>query len=133
MLEAGKIVVNDSLRSALDHDSLADITTIGRESGIEDRAEVELLHLNGQIYLSNRPGDHGWVANLVTNPEFTYHLKQSVQMDLPALATDITNQTQKKELLTNILAKENRLDELDARLERSHLFRVGPRNPDWSA
>ncbi len=73
------------------------------------------------------------MANLLANPEFTYHLKQSVQMDLPALATDITNPTQKKELLTNILAKENRLDELAIRLERSHLFRVSPRGADWSA
>lgn len=127
------VAVNDSLRSALDSDSLADITTMGWEAGSENRVEVELFHLSGQVYLCNRPGDYGWTADLLVSPEFTIHLTQSVQMDLPALATDITNPTQKKELLTNILAKENRLDELDARLERSHLFRVSPRGADWSA
>lgn len=125
--------MNDSLQSALDQDSLVDITTMGWESGSAHRVEVELFHLNGQVYLSNNPGDYGWVANLLVSPEFMFHLKQSVQIDLPALATDITNLPQKKELLTNILAKRNRLDELDARLERSHLFRVSPRNIDWAA
>ena len=124
--------MNKSLRSVLDRDSLADITTIGWEAASENRVEVELFHLNGQIYLCNRPGDYGWVAELLVSPEYTYHLKQSVRMDLPALATDITNPTQKKALLTNILAKEHRLDELDARLDRSHLFRVSPRDADWS-
>ena len=124
--------MNESLRSALDRDSLADITTMGWEGASEHRVEVEIFHLSGQVYLCNRPGDYGWVADLLVRPEFTYHLKQSVRMDLAALATDITNPTQKKELLTNILAKENRLDELDGRLERSHLFRVSPRDADWS-
>ena len=126
--------MNDSLRSALDCDSRVDITTVGWKSGREHRVEVELFHLNGQVYLSNHAGHivgaYDWVANLLVNPEFTYHLKQSVQMDLPALATDITNRAQKKELLTNILAKEHRLGELDARLERSHLFRVNVVEPD---
>ena len=97
--------MNDSLRSALDRDSLADIITMGWESGGEHRVEVELFHFSGQVYLSNRPGDEGWVADLLVSPEFTYHVKQGVQMGLPALATDTTNPTQKKELLTNILAK----------------------------
>ena len=116
--------MNDRIRLALDSDRLVDITTTGRKTGGQHRIEVGLRHLDGQIYLSNSPGKRDWAANLLAKPEFTYHLKQSTQIDLAVRATPITDAHQRRELLTKILTKEDHLDQLEARMEGSHLFRV---------
>ncbi|MCI0815922.1 MAG: nitroreductase family deazaflavin-dependent oxidoreductase [Chloroflexi bacterium] len=116
--------MNDRIRLALDSDRLVDITTTGRNTGKQHRIEVALRHLDGQIYLSNSPGPRDWAANLLAKPEFTYHLKQSAQIDVAARATPITDVDEKRKLLTDILAKEDHLDQLEARMEGSHLFRV---------
>ena len=116
--------MNDRIRLALDGDRLVDITTTGRKTGKQHRIEVGLRHLDGQIYLSNSPGRRDWAANLLAKPEFTYHLKQSMQVDLSVRATPITDAHEKRELLTKILTKEEHLDQLEARMEGSHLFRV---------
>ena len=63
-------------------------------------------------------------GQLLAKPEFTYHLKQSAQIDLAVRATPITEVGEKREVLTRILAKEDHLDQLDARMQGSHLFRV---------
>ena len=72
------------------------------------RKEVRLRQLDGQLYLSNNPGTRDWAANLFANPEFTYHLKQSVQRDLRVRATLVRDVDEKRALLTRILEKEGR-------------------------
>ena len=114
----------DRIRVALDNDRVVDITTTGRKTGKQHRIEVGLRHLDGQIYLSNSPGTRDWAANLLANPEFTYHLKQSTQIDLAARATPVKDAHEKRELFTKILGKEDHLDQLEARMKGSHLFRV---------
>ena len=116
--------MNDLVRLALDSDQLVDITTTGRKTGKQHRIEVALRHVDGQIYLSNSPGKRDWAANLLAKPEFIYHLKQGTQQDLTVRATRITSAREKRELLTKILTKEDHLDQLEARMEGSHLFRV---------
>ena len=116
--------MNDRIRLALDNDHLVDITTTGRKSGRLHRIEVALRHLDGQIYLSNVPGKRDWAANLLAKTEFTYHLKQSTQVDLAVRATSVTSVDKKRALLTKILAKEDHLDQVEARVSGSHLFRV---------
>ena len=114
---------NDAL-NAIKADRLVDITTMGRKTGRSFRKEVLLRQLDGQPYLSNSPGPRDWAANILANPAFTYHLKQSIQRDIPATATPIRDPVEKRALLTRILEKENALDQLEGRMERSHLFRV---------
>lgn len=109
---------------ALENDRLVDITTTGRRSGKPSRKEVRLRQLDGQPYLSNNPGTRDWAANLFANPEFTYHLKESAQRDLRARATPVRDIDEKRELLTRILEKEDALDQVEARVAGSHLFRV---------
>ena len=112
------------VRNALDNDRLVDITTTGRKTGNAHRKEVRLRYLDGQIYLSNNPGTRDWAANLLANPEFTYHLKQSVQCDLRVRAAPVRDPDEKRAILSRILAKEDALDQLDARVAGSWLFRV---------
>ena len=116
--------MDDAVRQALDQDKLIDITTAGRKSGNPHRKEVNLRHLDGQPYLSNSPGKRDWAANLFANPEFTYHLKQSVHRDLRARASVVRDADEKRDLLTRILEKEGALDQLEGRMAGSHLFRV---------
>ena len=116
--------MDDAVRQALEQDKLIDITTTGRRSGKAHRKEVNLRHLDGQAYLSNSPGKRDWAANLFANPEFTYHLKQSVQRDLSARATVVRDADEKRDLLKRILAKESALDQLEGRMAGSHLFRI---------
>ncbi len=111
-------------RNALENDRLVDITTTGRKTGAARRKEVRLRQIDGQIYLSNNPGTRDWAANLLANPEFTYHLKQSVERDLAVRATPVRDPEEKRALLAQILEKEDALDQLDARVAGSWLFRI---------
>ena len=116
--------MDDAARQALETDRLVDIITTGRKSGKPHRKEVRLRQLDGQLYLSNNPGARDWAANLFANPEFTYHLKQSVQRDLRVRATLVRDVDEKRALLTRILEKEDALDTVEARVAGSHLFRI---------
>ncbi len=116
--------MDDAARKALENDRLVDITTIGRRSGKPSRKEVRLRQLDGQPYLSNNPGARDWAANLFANPEFTYHLKESAQRDLRARATPVRDIDEKRALLTRILEKEDALEQVEARVAGSHLFRI---------
>ena len=116
--------MDDAARQVLETDRLVDIITTGRKSGNPHRKEVRLRQLDGQLYLSNNPGARDWAANLFANPEFTYHLKQSVQRDLRVRATLVRDVDEKRALLTRILEKEDALDTVEARVAGSHLFRI---------
>ena len=76
--------MNDAVRQALETDRVIDITTIGRKSGEPRRKEIWFHNLDGRLFIAGTPGKRGWYANLVANPEFTFHLKRSVQADLQA-------------------------------------------------
>ena len=116
--------MDDSIRQALENDKLVDITTTGRKSGKQHTVEVGLRQIDGQIYLSNNPGTRDWAANLLANPEFMYHLKQSVQRALKAQATPIKDETVRRDIFTTLLTKEARMEQLEDRMERSHLFKI---------
>lgn len=122
--ELTEIDLDTQTTKAIQTDRLVDITTVGRRSGNKSRKEVRLRQLDGQPYLSNNPGTRDWAANLFANPEFTYHLKESVQRDLRAWAVAIKDIDEKRMLLSQILEKEDALDQVEARVAGSHLFRV---------
>jgi len=79
--------MDERVRRALANDRTLDITTTGRNSGLPRRIETWFYRVDDQIYLTGSPGRRDWYANLLANPEFTFHLKQSVAADLPARAT----------------------------------------------
>jgi hypothetical protein len=118
-----------AIQRALETDRVVDITTTGRRSGDRHRIEIWFHYLDVDLYLTGLPGTRGWYANLLVNPDFTFHLKQSVQADLPARATPITEERERRKALTRILerdvvAKERGLDRLDDWVARSPLVSV---------
>ena len=90
-------------RSSPAIDRTVDITTIGRRSGRPRRIEIWFHRVGGKLYLSSPPARRGWYANLRANPAFTFHLKNSVVADLPATAKPVTDEAERRRILTEIV------------------------------
>lgn len=94
-----------AIRSALKHGHTIDITTTGRRSGEPRRIEMMFHSFDGHLYISGMPNpDHtrAWLQNMRANPAFTFHLKQLVQADLPASAREITEDPERREVMTRV-------------------------------
>ena len=94
--------MDDRIRRALENDRTIDITTTGRNSGQPRRIEVWRYRYDNRIFLSGSPGTRDWYANLLVKPEFTFHLKGSVQADLPAIAHPVTDETERRKVMPSI-------------------------------
>jgi deazaflavin-dependent oxidoreductase (nitroreductase family) len=111
-----------------------DITTTGRRSGKPRRIEIWFYRFEGSVYLSGMPGPRtrDWLANLTAEPRFTFHLKHRVVADLPAVATVITDQQQRRRVLAEFVNESNDRHaadggpeaDLEEWVERSPLARV---------
>jgi deazaflavin-dependent oxidoreductase (nitroreductase family) len=88
-------------------DRTIDITTIGRRTGLPRRIEIFFYRAGGQVYLSSLPAQRSWYANLEHHPRFTFHLKHRVRADLPAIATPVTDQAERRAIFTEIVADLN--------------------------
>jgi hypothetical protein len=84
-----------------------DITTIGRRTGQPRRIEIFFYRAGGQIYLSSLPAQRNWYVNLEHDPRFTFHLKYRVHADLPAIATPVTDEAERRAIFTEIVADLN--------------------------
>lgn len=94
-----------AIRSALKHGHTIDITTIGRRSGEQRRIEMMFHSFDGHVYISGMPSPdrtRAWLQNMRANPAFTFHLKQLVQADLPATAREITEEPERREVMTKV-------------------------------
>jgi deazaflavin-dependent oxidoreductase (nitroreductase family) len=94
-----------AIRGALGRGGLVDITTTGRMSGEPRRIEIAYHVFDGRIYISGRPNaarKRAWLANLEANPNFTFHLKNGVQADLPATARVITDPSERRPILERV-------------------------------
>ena len=78
--------MNKELKEAMDGGGIADITTIGRKSGLERRIEIYFHQFDGTYYLTGKPGrSRDWMANIKATPEFVLHLKRGVNADVPVV------------------------------------------------
>jgi deazaflavin-dependent oxidoreductase (nitroreductase family) len=114
----------DEIRNALANDRMIDITTIGRRSRVPRRKEIWYHRVNGQIFITGRPGRRDWFANLIANPEFTFHLKESIEADLPAIARAVTDREEKTEILGEIVRRLGSCRDLGRWVEESPLVEV---------
>ncbi len=116
--------MDEVIERALQTDRLIDITTTGRKSGNPHQIEIAFHYLDEVVYISGLPGKRDWYANMVANPEFTFHLKQSVQADIPAKATPVLADASRREILARIVQKWDRQQELESFLQNSPLVEV---------
>ena len=116
--------MDERIKQALQQDRTIDITTTGRKSGLPRRIEIWFHYLDGGLYITGLPGPRDWYANMVAHPEFTFHLKKSVQADLPARARPIVDEGERREILSKLLPKLGRASELETWVADSPLVEV---------
>ena len=116
--------MNAEIEHALKTDGLIDMTTIGSKTGKPHKVEIAFHNFEGVLYITGMPGKRDWYANLLANPQFTFHLKQSTQADIPAKAIPITDEATKRQVLSKVVAKWNRQEQLDAFVQSSPLVEV---------
>lgn len=96
-------VFEETIANALAIDRTIDITTAGRKSGQPRRTEIWFRNAGGRVFITGLPGLRSWLANLHANPEFTFHLKESVQADLSARARIVTDVGERRQILRLLL------------------------------
>jgi hypothetical protein len=95
--------MDDRIRRSLSRGHLIEITTIGRKTGRPRRIEIVFHAIDGRIYISGLPGfPRSWLANMRSDPRFTFHLKGAVQADLPAVARPIVDEAERRRIFTEI-------------------------------
>ena len=109
--------------AALAKDLVIDITTTGAKSGQPRRLEIWFHRIGGKYYITGRPGPRAWHANLIADPAFTVHLKETAQADLQASATVISDPAAKQTVFQAAIDEQTKLAE-----------HITPENiSDWTA
>lgn len=116
--------MDEIIRQQLNRGQTIDITTIGRRSGRPHRIEIWFHYLDGQVYITGRPGQRDWYANLVANAALTFHLKQDLVADLAARAVPVTDPAERRAILGHILQQPGWSGDLEVWVARSPLVRV---------
>ncbi len=106
----------DGIRRAIEltpaagtRERIIDITTRGRRTGRPRRLEIFFYRASGRTYLCSGAGGGptDWHANLLANPDFTFHLKNGVRADVAARATPVTDPIERQNVLAEIVADLN--------------------------
>jgi deazaflavin-dependent oxidoreductase (nitroreductase family) len=116
--------MNRKIKRALKSDRTIDITTTGRKTGRPRRIEIWFHNLDGRIFITGLPGKRDWYANLRADSAFILHLKGSVKADLPARATLILEEDERRAILSRITRNMGRESDLDAWVAESPLVEV---------
>ena len=119
-------MLDPKVQEALEKDLIIDITTTGRKTGDARRVEIWFHNLDGSLYIAGLllPGSRAWYANILNDPRFTFHLKGTTKADLPALATPITDATERHRVLERICDNLGEPQLLEARVAESPLIKV---------
>ncbi len=97
--------MDDSVRRALAHGHVIDITTTGRVTGRPRRIEIVFHNVENRIYITGVPradGVRAWIRNLEADPHLTFHLKATVRADLPARARIVTDEVERRAVLEKV-------------------------------
>jgi len=119
----------ERIEAALAQGGTIDITTHGRRTGKSRRIEIVFFNFGGHVYISGLPGRRGWYANLVADPQFTFHLKGRVVANLPARAIPITDEGSRRSLFARITRQWRREAQLDVFVANSPLIEVAFDDP----
>jgi deazaflavin-dependent oxidoreductase (nitroreductase family) len=97
--------VDARILKALGRGHTIDITTTGRRTGLPRRIEIMFHNFGGRIYITGSPSERtrAWIHNLETDRHFTFHLKRTVQADLPATARIITDEDERRRVFRDVV------------------------------
>ena len=116
--------MDERIQNGLEQDRTIDITTRGRKSGQDRRVEIWFHNLDGKYYITGTPGTRDWYANMAADPEMTFHLKQTVQADIPARARPITEDDERRQVFLGVFEKLEGERSLDEWMANSPLVEV---------
>lgn len=121
--------MDESIRRALQRRSIIDITTTGRQTGQARRIEIVFHSFDGRTYIAGMPNarKRSWIANLETNPAFTFHFKGTVGTpvaDLPATARVIADNTERRAVFAKIIESAWPQQDLEQMVRESPLIEV---------
>ena len=109
--------MNEKISASLEHGHTIDITTTGRRTGLPRRIEIVFHNIDGRLVISGTPRSdrkRAWLLNLEADPNLTFHLKGSVNGDLPATARVITDPTERRAIADWITANAWRNQDVEA-------------------
>ena len=109
--------MNEKIDASLAHGHTIDITTTGRRTGLPRRIEIVFHNMNGRLIITGTPrSDHkrAWLYNLEADPSLTFHLKGSVDDDLPATARVITDPSERRAIAEWVVANAWRNQDVEA-------------------
>ena len=119
--------MDTATEQALGRGGLVEITTTGRKSGQARRIEIYLHNFEGDLYLTGKPGfPRDWVANLLSNPGMTLHLKRGVEADLAATAEVVTDPEEKARIILRARVESWGADPDAARKDLDHWVATSP-------
>ncbi len=98
--------MNEQVRQALATGQVIDITTTGGRSGRPRRIEIVFHNFWGRLYITGMASaerTRAWLLNLGTDPNFTFHLKGAVQVDLPATARVVTDDAERRVVFAQVV------------------------------
>jgi len=99
----------NEIRNALRKDRTIDIITTGSKTGLPRRTEIWFTNINGRIIICGTPNAKGgkghysprdWLANLRAHPDFTFCLKETIQVELQATAVEIVNPDDRRYIMS---------------------------------
>jgi deazaflavin-dependent oxidoreductase (nitroreductase family) len=115
--------MNEQVKKALATEKVIDITTNGRKTGKLRRIEIWFHNMDSKIYITGMPGrKRDWYRNMLANPQFIFHLKESVKADLAARANPIVEEDVRRAWFSHYLAGSDR--DLEAWISESPLVEV---------
>lgn len=96
-------------RSAPIAERTIDITTVGRRSGQQRRIEICFHRVGDAVYLTGvlTAKRRDWLINLEATCGFTFHLKNRVKADPPAVARVITDPALRRDILGPVVEDHN--------------------------
>ena len=120
--------MDERVRQALRMSQVIDITTTGRRTGQPRRIEIVDHVIDGRIFISGtpRPRTRAWIHNLSADPHLTLHLKTPVSADVPATATVITDETERRRVFDWITSHAWRTMDIEDMVAMSPLIEVSP-------
>jgi hypothetical protein len=118
--------MDEAVLQAVSRSQTIDITTRGRQTGLPRRIEIVSHNFEGRIFISGLPSPRrrSWIANLVSDPTFMFHLKgNALVADLPATARVIDDVVERRAIMPLIARAWNRTD-IEAMVTASPLIEV---------
>lgn len=120
--------MNNDVREALHRSQLIDLTTTGRRSGLPRRIEIFLHADDGVLFITGMPRPdrtRDWIHNITADPHVIVHLKQGLEVDVPATARVITDPHEARPLI-EAAARRWRRDDVDDMIAHSPLIVLTP-------